>query len=53
MRGVNSETFWTLLVVLVVPFGWLFPFLLYAGRLVARSRPSLAPVRLVRSRPGR
>ncbi len=51
MRGIGtSETFWTLLVVLVVPFGWLFPFLLYAARLVARWRPSPVPVRLVRPR---
>lgn len=53
MRGVGSETFWTLLIVTVVPFGWLFPFLLYTARLVARSKPSLVPVRLVRSRGGR
>lgn len=51
MRGMGtSETFWTLLVVLVVPFGWLFPFLLYAARLVARAKPSPVTVRFIRSR---
>ncbi len=50
MRGLGtSETFWTLLIVLVVPFGWLFPFLLHTARLIAR-KPSPVPVRADRRR---
>lgn len=34
MRGlIRREGFWTVLVAIVVPFGWLYPLL----RLVARS----------------
>jgi hypothetical protein len=42
-HGVSWQAIVTVLVVVVVPFGWLFPLLRSAWRLLGR-RAALAPV---------
>ncbi len=35
-RVVKSEAFWTMLIAVVVPFGWLLPLLRMAYRFATR-----------------
>lgn len=33
---IRSESFWTVLIAVVIPFGWLYPLLRFAYRSISR-----------------
>jgi hypothetical protein len=46
MRALmRSEHFWTVVVAVVVPFGWVYPLLRLGYRMIDTGNPDLAPVR--------